>query len=153
MQKVVDQYLNHAIQLIEGKQGGTEVIDAKHRMSQDGSAVDSEFRGYISAFGASLIQAGLIPTLAFYADREANSAKDRWKILIVLYHLLKGKAQWKDRLTEMKEQKEEQKLLRLALALQPTELRRLQQDIINAAIALKLALRTYLLTDKSTQHG
>ena len=38
-------------------------------------AIPSNFKGYISSFGASIIQSGLIPTLAFYSQKE-NAEED-----------------------------------------------------------------------------
>lgn len=154
MQKLIDNYIPHATHLIAGKEGEKIVIEeVNHRMSEDGKKVAGEFRGYISSFGASLVQAGLLPTLAFYADKQAKSAKHRWRILIVLYHLIKDKERWQGRFSQGSAEK---KLLNLALDLQEKKehdnLRHLQKDVKNAAIALKLALRTYELT-KENQHN
>lgn len=155
MKKVIDRYIPDAIHLIAGKKNEQIVIEQeKNRMSIDGKSVSKEFRGYISSFGASLVQAGLLPTLAFYADKEANSAQSRWKILIVFYHLLKKEERWENQFLPASD---EQRLLQLALKLQKDggkeeALRLLKQDIKNAAIALKLALRTYQLTENTTQN-
>lgn len=149
MKKVIDKYIPAAIELIGGKKGEVELIAKQDRMSKDDGKVPSEFRGYISAFGASLIQAGLVPTLAFYGDENADSAQDRWKLLIVIYHLLKEEERWEKGFVDMDSKiSDKQKLFRLALKQEGQDLRRFKQDITNAAIALKLALRTYSLIKK-----
>lgn len=167
MKKIIDSYIPNAVHLIAGEENGKVVIEKiNHRISEDGKEVASEFRGYISSFGASIVQAGLLPTLAFYADQEANSAKDRWKILIVLYRLLEHKDYFQIREKDigeaanfkkkLKQKEDREKLLHLALKFQEdgneVALRTLKKDIKNAAIALKLALRTYQLTKNKIQN-
>ena len=121
--------------------------------------VPKEFKGYISAFGASIIQAGLIPTLAFYSDKDADAKSDRWILLQALAELIGKQREWREKWQlEDGQDVDERILLDYALSLQKDtddkwqkgrnqkEFRRLKAIIIDAAIALKLALRTYRLT-------
>ena len=45
------------------------------------------FKGYISSFGASVAQAGLLPTVIFY-ENKSDQAKDRPKVIDALKQLL-----------------------------------------------------------------
>ena len=98
--------------------------------------VAKEYKGYISSMGASIIQSGLIPTLAFYSEKKSsgneNSDADRTKILEIIQEILK----------------KDKTLFELAIDLKTDsqKLRKLQRDILNVSIALKLALRTFEIT-------
>lgn len=104
--------------------------------------VHEVYKGYISSMGASIIQSGLIPTLAFYSENKPEGKAGRGekpkapllrileKMLAARYSGLTSKGLF---------------LLALDLKGQPDELRRLQKDLVNATVALKLALRTFEL--------
>ena len=48
---------------------------------------DSVFKGYISGFGASLVQAGLLPTVIFY-ESGSDEARDRKNLVDALKVML-----------------------------------------------------------------
>ncbi len=148
MKKGMNIMIVHAVELI-----------AETNWRNPGAALDTstyevpkEFKGYISSFGASIIQAGLLPTLAFYSDKSADSKSKRWILLQLLAQMVETIPSWKNKLEESKANKasNEKILLEHALWLeskdQLKELRAFKQTITDAAIALKLALRTYKLT-------
>lgn len=101
--------------------------------------VSSEYKGYISALGASLMQSGLLPTLAFYSRNTeiANTNEDRSLVLKAILHILKAHNRVGNSTN----------LFSYACELQTKgyveQLSILQQDITDAAIALKLAIRTF----------
>ncbi|UZW14965.1 type III-B CRISPR module-associated protein Cmr5 [Clostridium pasteurianum] len=111
-----------------------KIIDKK--LVKDG-VVAREYNGYISSFGASIIQSGLLPTVAFYESSTSNSEEDRRKLTESILCLI-NKSQ----------QEENKKLLDYVLKNRESQ-ENIKEDIINAAIAIKLSLRTFKLKDKT----
>ncbi len=96
--------------------------------------IPSEFGGYISSFGASLVQSGLLPTIAFF-NRESTSSKENKGLVVkAIAHMLKH-----NNLFEQVKQNPTDNLL--------------FQNIVHAAIALKLVLRTYPLTKEKKEEN
>jgi CRISPR-associated protein Cmr5 len=88
-------------------------------------AFNSEFGGYIAAFGPSVIQSGLLPTVAFYSCKDACLAKDRQKIGVAILRIISQDSK-ESLLDYINNRTEETK-----------------QEVLDAVIALKLALRTF----------
>ena len=98
---------------------------------RDKKSIPSEYSGYIAAFGAAVIQSGLLPAIAFFQREKADSAQDKKKLTRAILHILSpGKP-------------ETATLLDHALAAQDP--RALKQEVLTAATALKLAIRTFKL--------
>ncbi len=116
MKKRIEDYIPRAIELIK------EVEIAK-----DGE-VNNKFNGYFSSFGASIVQSGLKPTLAFFSNEESKEM-----IVKAIAELLKKHGEAIGDL----------KLLDYVIASSNEE--NLKSKIIDASIALKLAVRTYKL--------
>jgi len=93
--------------------------------------IPSSYNGYISSFGASIIQSGLKPTLALFENQnnQDNTREDRSVLPILILKVLD-------------ENTEETSLLRYVIN-NNEEL--LKQKIIDVAIALKLSIRTFKL--------
>ncbi len=89
-------------------------------------AIESKYNGYISSFGASIIQAGLNSTVAFFG-KTTGEGKDRKEILDAIWNLIQ-----KENLN--RECNDIQQFIKLK-DVKPT--------IMNAAIALKLAIRVF----------
>lgn len=97
---------------------------------------DNVFKGYISSFGASIAQAGLIPTIIFY---EADSdAKERRKVVDALILLLDEEYHVESLAKELIAKREtmEGKTFK-------EEEKRLLKKVSEAMVAIKLALRLY----------
>lgn len=112
----------------------------KKCLANDKDEVPSAYNGYISSMGASIVQMGLLPTLAFYSygkdDNKARSKENRPDLLKAILEVIK------------EEKEEETKLLDYALEVEKNpkkDLRELQQKVVQAAIAIKLAIRTFTL--------
>ena len=100
----------------------------------DAGKVDKEYKGYISSMGASIIQSGLLPTLAFYSNEFSDSGKKKLKLITALHILI--------------ENVNNPKLLNYVLSgthngINKAEIDKYEKKISNALIALKLALRTF----------
>ncbi len=101
------------------------------------TAIDSEFNGYISSFGASIISAGLLPSVIFYSQK-GDSGTDRHKLISCIELILQSHGQLNIGLLEKVEN------LYSADNLHNTaEISRLTENISDAAVALKLAIRTF----------
>ncbi len=118
MKKQVEQYIPLAIDIIKE----IKIADCNDKVS-------NKFNGYFSSFGASIVLSGMEPALAFYANKKDD---ERGKILRAIYQLITGSSADKPK-----------KLLDYYLSNEQDPL--LKQKILDAAVALKLAVRTYEL--------
>jgi len=116
--------------------------------------VPKQFKGYISSFGASVIQSGLMPTLAFYSD--AKKAKgDRSLLVPALIDILFQNESYSSNNEVQKEldalEKDKEKDLKprihvffnWLLESNKENPEKLRKELMDASIALKLALRTF----------
>ena len=119
MNKRIQEYLPKAIKILEN-----EFTDKK---------IPSAYNGYISSFGASLIQSGLKITVALFEDmsKEDKTKADKSMLPKLILKLID-------------ENTSEKSLLRYIINSQESEYI-LKQKIKDAAIALKLAIRTFEL--------
>ena len=85
--------------------------------------VAKQFNGYIASFGASMRQAGLLSTVMFYNNAKSGAEKEREKVVKAIESII-GHDIIKDNHTIDKTTK---------------------AKVENAAIALKLSIRTYTL--------
>ena len=98
--------------------------------------IDKEFNGYISSFGASVIAAGILPSVIFFSQK-GDSASDRNLIIDCIEDLMKKKHYIRADDGLLK------KIKILIETNDRAELNRLTEKIGQAAIALKLAIRTF----------
>ena len=122
------------------------------QMAQNG-VVDKEFKGYISSMGASIMQTGLLATLAFYANDEGKKANSS-DLLKAIYQVITGnrtdqksdlirwviRSSLKDTVDPGKEEIEIDDLDMDKMYIK-------EQEISDALVALKLALRTYKIKE------
>lgn len=104
---------------------------------------ESEFKGYISAFGAACIQSGLLPAVMFYGDK-GNSKAERpqlIKAIIIILEATKGGGY-----TLIKDGKLADYILN-----HQDQARTIQSDVNKAATALKLSLRIYKAKKKKDE--
>lgn len=99
----------------------------------DGKSILKEYDGYVASFAPSVITAGLIATLSFYADAHKddgeNKAPRRSHVLSVIekiYAVHTGRT-----------------ITLLEYAIDHKNDRQLRRDLIHIATALKLAMRNF----------
>lgn len=92
--------------------------------------VKNEYRGYIASLGANIAQSGLVPSVAFYENKNSNSQQDKYKIMQALLLMLKNDKASSSTLLEY-------------LLDRQNELDVLQVKIIYYASTLKLAMNTF----------
>ena len=122
MKKRIEGYIPTAIDLIRDLQ-----------IASPQGIVKNEFNGYFSSFGAAIILPGLKPALAFFSNTKSEAARNRAKILKAIHMLVIGG----DELTV-----EPKDLLQYVIGHSADE-DILKAKIVDASIALKLAVRTY----------
>ena len=93
-------------------------------------AIPKEYNGYIAAFGASIIQSGLKPTVAIYENKNAQTKSEKNRLTRMILRIIDPTAKG-------------QSLLRYIIKHEDEEL--LKEEIVDAAIAIKLAIRTFKL--------
>ena len=99
--------------------------------------IPKEYNGYISSFGASVIQSGIIAAL--YANHQSgDSTVDRKKLMDAIFYVVK---KYRNNATTR-----HNNLLEYAKSMNNSgETKKLKQDILDAATAIKLVIRTYKL--------
>ena len=102
-------------------------------INPDNPEIAKEYKGYISSFGAAVIQSGLLPALYFNHQSE-GSGKDRKKLMNVIFDVIKMgyNINFSGNLLEYAKQDN-------------VNLKQLEKQILNAATAVKLVIRTYKL--------
>lgn len=89
----------------------------------------SSYNGYISSFGASILQSGLKSTLALFENKDANTKEQKEILTKIILSILDKDSQ-------------AQSLLQYVLASNEDEYH-LKQKIIDISVAVKLTLRTF----------
>lgn len=114
---------------------------AEKYLADDSGSIPSQYNGYIASFGASIIQAGLKPAVAFN-EGKSESDEDKRPLMEAILYILKKQNQ------EAAETNEDHtRLLDYILVNQDKE-KQLKRRIIDAATALKLSIRTFRLVKK-----
>jgi len=109
--RVKKEYLQRAI----------EAVRVKEIYNTEKKCVPNEYNGYISSFGASIRQAGLLATILFFENTSGSASQDRTKVLRAIEYILE-------------------------LPQDDSIKNNLDREKIEmAAVALKLAIRTYPL--------
>ena len=93
--------------------------------------IPSSYNGYISSFGASIIQSGLEPTLALFENENASTLEKKQLLPKLILNILD-------------ENSTETSLLKYVLN-RPNEKQYLKREILDIAIAIKLCIRTFKL--------
>ena len=101
---------------------------------QDGR-YDKEFTGYISSFGAAIIQSGLLPAVIFFEQEESESAKDRKKIINAVKDIVNKSLPENEKI--------DGKLAKYILNHNKAKDSVFLERVTESAVALKLALRMY----------
>lgn len=102
--------------------------------------VPNEYKGYIDTFGAVIVQNGLLPAVVFYENSGSDDIKEkRRKLLRAILEVIKPgntlAAPVPDGMTTLYQY--------IIQGMQHKELKTLRREVVEAAIAVKLALRTF----------
>ena len=113
--KRIEKYIPKAI----------EVLD---KAFTDGK-IPSAYNGYISSFGASVLQSGLLPTLSLFESTNSSAKENKEYLTYIIFQILTNR-------------EDDMSLLRFVLS-NNQEL--LKPQIMDIAIAIKLSIRTFKL--------
>jgi len=89
----------------------------------------SSYNGYISSFGASVMQSGLKPTLALFENKDANTKEKKEVLTNIILSILDKNANEDTLLEYVLNSKEDGNYLK--------------QKILDISISVKLCLRTF----------
>ncbi|MDZ4682761.1 MAG: type III-B CRISPR module-associated protein Cmr5 [Saprospiraceae bacterium] len=118
-----------------------EAIDATFRTDIQGNGIPSGYQSAASGFGTTLLQMGLLPTLAVYVDEGSDADIDRKKLLATLQAIL---AHPDSRFGQKGLLGRQNSLLKDVL--QPGFPQAdFKEHLLQASLAFKLAIRTYKL--------
>ena len=131
MQRRVDLYLPKAFEALRNVE-----IDEKRFINSEG-IISKEYKGYISSLGANIIQAGIKAALTFYEANDSGAKSDRRLVNAAIKYIITGvtNPSYNDcHLTGL-----------LNGSASEDEIQKKTNEILDAATALKLALRTFKL--------
>ena len=121
--------------------------------SNNKEAIIKTYRSNISAFGAAVINSGFKPAVAFYAEDADNSDEKpkagdseevkRSKLIRAMYYIVKYD-EFKDNISALPDAKTIAKNVIKENDFSACNV--LHEEFINASIALKLAMNTFVLT-------
>lgn len=111
-----------------------KALEVLHQEFSSG-VIPSAYNGYISSFGASVLQSGLIPTLALFENTDAKTKEDKSYLTYLIFRVLTNSNDDISLLTYVLNHKNDN----------------LKPKIIDIAIAIKLSIRTFKL-DKGEQN-
>ena len=96
-------------------------------------SIPSAYNGYISSFGASVMQSGLLPTLALFEKKDAPTKEDKSKLTELILKILNENSKYNTLLEYVLDSQDDKFYLK--------------QKILDITIALKLSIRTFTLKD------
>lgn len=108
------------------------IIAVKNNMVKAGE-VNSAYKGYISSLGAGIIQSGLLPTLAMYKGSQVDEKKNTLKAILSVIKSSNNDAIEDDLFN---------------YALNAVDKNKVKKEIMDASIAIKLAIRTFKLSEE-----
>jgi len=114
-------------------------IDAANNNLAENGRIPKEYNGYISSFGASA-RSGLKPAVAFFENKNADSMQDKTKLMKAVLEIICKYRQIHPEPATLME-----------YVLLPETNGFLKKDVMDAATALKLAIRTFKLDDGKRQ--
>lgn len=117
-----------------------------HFKKEDGSIppIPRTFQGSISSMGASILQMGLLPTLAVFADTDTGAKDDqRTKLLDIISNVLAKYTDYGD--NALFRNRGSKSACKVAADMNEEQRKRLKDVILDAAVAVKLSLRTFKL--------
>jgi len=104
--------------------------------------IDKVYKGYIESFGPTVIQSGLLPAICLYEKKGTSSEGDKKCIIKAIQYILQ------DYFEEKNDTKADSKGGFLELVEKKPDKAECKEKIMNAVIALKLAIRTFEFDDQ-----
>lgn len=132
MQTRVDYFLPKAFEAIIK----VEISGKSFFKSRNPDIIIKEYKGYISSLGANIVQAGVKAAITFYEAEESGSSSDRRLVNAAIKYILISP-------NPIPVKYSDYNLTDELNNLNEDQIQAKANEIIDAATALKLALRTY----------
>jgi CRISPR/Cas system CMR-associated protein Cmr5 small subunit len=130
MNKSIENYIKTGMALLEAAE------------KKEGK-LSKEYKGYLSSLGASIRMSGMVPALAFFSSKENSAKAERWKVINWIAGILKENHPVYRSIADGKA------LFTYARRSNLTNIEksRLEKDILDTSVALKLCIRTFDLSE------
>lgn len=110
------------------------IIDAK--ISKDGK-VNKSYRGQISTLGAAITMGSIKSAICFFSEKANNNSDvDRSKLLKAISYVLKNSEDTREQYKKVDD-------FKMYILNSDLDIEALKEDIVNAAIAIKLAMNLF----------
>ncbi len=130
--KQVEEYIHQALKALED----CEIVSPQ-------GIIAKEYKGYISSFGASIITNGLLPAIAFFQG-QSGKKNDPNELLKAILYIINSKDN---------ELPESQSTSLLDYVIKNMDNKaEIQEEIMAAAVALKLAMRTFQFSSEEADN-
>jgi CRISPR-associated protein Cmr5 len=136
MKKRIEQMIPLAMDAIED------------HFTEDGELkpIPKTFLGSISSMGASVLQMGLLATLAVFSNPDSAARDDqRTRLLDIISEVLSNYEGYEDK--KLFQDRENESVLKLAAKMNKDQQKKLKSFLLDAAVAVKLSLRTFQLEE------
>lgn len=140
----VEKFIPLAIKCIEQVSEINKGLPAKQdkkdditKNQDDTIIIPKEFNGYIANFGASIVQSGLLSTVAFFENTDSGADKNRKTIVDLIFNIIE-KYENKEEI----DYKADCSLFKYVMK-NKNKKNIIKEKIIDAVIALKLAARVF----------
>lgn len=124
---------------------GVSVLD-KVGIADKKRTIESSFRGQISSFGAAVTTGSLTAAVAFFSKKK-QSKTDRGLLMVAIYIMIKYPANAIDGITEKEVESFYSNACLLNYVMNQSNKDKVKKEIIDNAVALKLAMNAYKLVD------
>lgn len=131
----IDEYIPKAIDALNS------VHNNENKKIVENGKINKTFSGQIATFAVAVSTSSLLSAVAFFSDNGSSSV-ERSLLMDVIYEVIENRKAENGGLLKYVKDKYEKSKNRLAY-------NRVKEDILNAAIALKLAMNFYELIDDS----
>ena len=143
----IDEYISKAI----------EVLNNNKKIVKEGSKIDKTFSGQIATFAVAVSTGSLLSAVAFFSDN-GGASNERSSLMDVIYKIVidensqgitnqENDSNINSKLLEHVKNKYKEFKLKNDIV----SYNRVKEDILNAAIAIKLAMNFYELVDNSNK--
>jgi hypothetical protein len=115
-------------------------ISVAGKLANTQNVIDERIKADISSFGSALLHNGLLPAIALFSDSSTGSGKRRLKLTNAIFYVLETTSPLPDAISA-----NSTSLLNKVLDTPVIQRDQLRVQIMDAAVALKLAIRTFKL--------
>ena len=148
----IDEYISKAI----------EVLNNNKKIVKEGGKIDKTFSGQIAIFAVAVSTGSLLSAVAFFSDN-GGASNERSSLMDVIYEIIADEklsdTDKEDDKNKRNVNNKNSKLLdyviskyeKLKESNDIVSYNRIKEDILNAAIAVKLAMNFYELVDNSNK--